>query len=161
MRWGAPGSERPAGASSPGRAGFEARSPAPGAERAARQLQAETLAGGMPDRVAFPVDSGSLLSLDKYFDSSPHHQSPPGSPSPPPPAPSDRAATFPLGQSLDSISEDCPLHREVKSAQARPERQFICHPSVFQTGSLNQGRVSTHSVTRLGSTLEQGSGLTC
>lgn len=41
--------------------------PAPGAERASLQLQAETPAEGMPDRVAFPVDSGSLLSLDKYF----------------------------------------------------------------------------------------------
>lgn len=44
--------------------GSQLGAPALGAERASVQRQAHTLARGTPARVAFPVDSGSLLSLD-------------------------------------------------------------------------------------------------
>lgn len=54
--------------------------PSPGAERKRWPRECQTV---LPSQLT----RGSLLSLDKYFDSSPHHQSPPASsPLPRPPA---------------------------------------------------------------------------
>lgn len=98
--------------------GSQLGAPALGAERASVQRQAHTLARGTPAALPSQLTRGLCCPLTSAFIHPliiNHRRAPP--------APfDDRAATFPPGQSLDSISGSCPLQGEVKSLPRRVPR---------------------------------------